>query len=135
MRSVSEQMSCVSARSASLVFCLEQLRGAANAGQRILDLVREHRGQPRYRTRGGAMGKLALDHLRHVPLLQHEHDQPRLVRHRAAVHVNEFGALKLRPGDLDAVLVHRRAGVAHLLDQRQQRAAEAEHLVELDALQ
>ncbi len=65
------------------------------------------------------MGELALDHLRHVPLLQHEHDQPRLVRHGTAVHVDELGALELRPGHLDAVLVHRRAGAADLVDQRQ----------------
>ena len=44
---------------------LEQLRGAADARQRVLDLVRQHRGHARYRARRGAMRELALDHLRH----------------------------------------------------------------------
>ena len=43
MRSVSSQISRVSARSSSPTAALEQLRGAADAGQRVLDLVRQHR--------------------------------------------------------------------------------------------
>ena len=87
---------------------LEQLRGAADAGQRVLDLVGEHRGEPRYRARRRAMRELALDHLGHIALLQHQHDKARLVRQRTAVNVDQLRALRLRAGDFDAVLVDGR---------------------------
>ena len=115
---------------------LEKLRGAADARQRVLDLVGQHRGEARYRARGGAMGQLALDHLRHVPLLQHEHDEAGLVRHRAAIDVDQLGALKLRRRRPRRRIRSRvEPERAHLVDQRQQRATEGHHLVELDALQ
>ena len=38
-------------------------------------------GHARYGARGGAMRQLALDHLRHRALLQHQHDQARLLGH------------------------------------------------------
>src|SRR5690606_4188318 len=49
---------------------LEKLRGTPDSGERVLDLMREHGSKPRDRARGGAMRKLALDHLRHGALLQ-----------------------------------------------------------------
>ena len=57
---------------------LQQLRRAADAGQRVLDLVREHRRHAGDRAGGGAMGQLALDHLRHRALLQHDQHEPGL---------------------------------------------------------
>ncbi len=58
---------------------LEKLGGAADARQRVLDLVREHGGETRGRARRGAMRELALDHQRHVALLQHQHDEAGLI--------------------------------------------------------
>ena len=37
---------------------LEELRRAADAGKRVLDLVRQHRGHRRYRSRRAAMGQI-----------------------------------------------------------------------------
>ncbi len=59
---------------------LQELSRAADARQRVLDLVREHRGEARRRAGGGAMRELALDHDRHVALLQHQHDEARADR-------------------------------------------------------
>ena len=72
------------------------------------------------------MRELALDHLRHAALLQHQDHVARLFRHWSAVNVDELGAGEARCRDLDAVLVDRRTRGLHLLDKRQQRAAEGD---------
>ena len=114
---------------------LQQLRGAADARQRVLDLVRQHRGHARHRARGGAMGELALDHLRHRALLQHQHDQARLVGHAPAEHVDQAVHAAARQADVDAVLVDGGAGAPHLADQRAERAREGDDVGQRLALQ
>ena len=74
MRSVSSQMRRVSSRSAGAGVLLEQLRRAADAGERVLHLVRQHRGHRRHRARGVAMGELAVDLVGDRALLQRHHD-------------------------------------------------------------
>ena len=54
----------------------EQLRRAPDAGERVLDLMGEHGGEAGDGARGAAMGELALDHLRHAALLQHDQHAP-----------------------------------------------------------
>ena len=48
----------------------QQLRRAANAGQRILDLMRQHRRHAVQRAHRAAMQQLAVDALREAALLQ-----------------------------------------------------------------
>ena len=43
---------------------LEQLRGAADAGERVLDLVGERRAEPGDRARAAAMGELMVEAVR-----------------------------------------------------------------------
>ena len=89
---------------------LQQLRGAADARQRVLDLVRQHRRHARHRAGGRAVRELALDHLRHRALLQHQHDQPGLIGHAAGEHVDQPVHAAARQVDLDAVFVDGGAG-------------------------
>ena len=81
------------------------------------------------------MGELALDHLRHGALLQHDDDEMRLLGHRPAVDVDELGRREPRARHVDAVLVDGRAGAAHLIDEGEQRTAEGDDVVERQALQ
>ncbi len=106
----------------------KQLRGAANARQRILDLVRQHGGKRDHRTRGAAMGELAVHLVGDGALLQHDHDVVRIFRQRRHVQVDQPFARIARRRQIDFVFVHRRAALAHLLDQRQQRRAERHQL-------
>ena len=53
---------------------LEELRRAADAGQRVLDLVRQHRAERRDRARGAAMGELPVHLVGDGALLEHQHD-------------------------------------------------------------
>ena len=103
---------------------LEQLRGAADAGERVLDLVRQHRGERDHRARRAAMGELAVHLVGDGALLQHHHDMAGPLRHRRDIEVDEALARIARRREVDAIFVHRRAAVAHLLDQREQRRAE-----------
>ena len=103
--------------------------------KRVLDLVGEHGRHAGDGARRGAVRELALDHLRHGALLQHDDDEMRLVGHRPAVDVDELGRGELRARHVDAVLVDGRAGGAHLVDEGEQRAAEGDDVVEREALQ
>ena len=73
IRSASSQISRVSVRSSSLAIGFEQLRRAADARQRILDLVRQHGRERGDRARRAAMGELAVHLVGDGALLQH-HD-------------------------------------------------------------
>ena len=108
----------------------EQLGGAADAGQRVLDLVGEHRGEAGDGARGAAMGELAVDLVGHRALLQHDDDAARLFEAGRGVDVDDALGAVARRADVDAVFVDRRAALAHLLDQRQQRAAEGHEIGE-----
>ena len=124
MRSASSQISRVSVRSSSTDRLLEQLRRAADAGQRILDLVRQHGGERDHRARGAAMGELAVHLVGDGALLQHHHDVVRLFRQRRDMQIDQPVAGIARRAEIDLVFVDRGAARAHLLDQREQRAAE-----------
>ena len=136
MRSVSVQMSCVSARSSSFEAGLQQLRGAADARERVLDLVGEHRRHARHGARGGAVRELALDHLRHRALLQHQHDQARLVGHarRANTSTSRCTPLRGRPTSTPYSLTVA-PGAPHLPDQRAERAREGDDVGQRLALE
>ena len=82
MRSDSAQMSWVKRAVAIGALAFEQLRRAPDAGERVLDLMREHGGEAGDRARGAAMGELALDHLRHAALLEHDQDAAGHLRRR-----------------------------------------------------
>ena len=84
MRSASSQISRVRARSVLVADrLLQQLRGAADARERVLDLVRQHGGERRHRARGAAVRQLAVDLVGDGALLQHHDDVIGPLRHAA----------------------------------------------------
>ena len=58
----------------------EQLGRAPDAGQRVFDLMRHHRGHGGDGARGSPVRQLPLDHVSHAALLQHQHHQIALLR-------------------------------------------------------
>ena len=120
MRSVSSVISRVSARSSSETDGFQQLRRAANARQRVLDLVRQHGGQTGDRARRAAMRHLAVDLVGHRAFLEHDDDRAGQFGHRRDIEVDDPFDAEARRGDVDAVFVDRRAALAHLVDQSQQ---------------
>ena len=102
----------------------EQLRRAADAGERILDLVREHGRQRDDRAGGPAMGELAVHLVGDRALLQHDDHVIRPLRQRRHIEVDQALAGIARRAEIDLVLVDRRAAPAHLLDECEQRASE-----------
>ena len=76
------------------------------------------------------MRKLALDHLRHAALLQHDQHTPRHLGDRTAVEIDELRRLEPERAEIDAVFVDRGAVSLHLLDESDERAAEGDHVDE-----
>ena len=102
----------------------QQLRGAADARQRVLDLVREHRRQAGHRAGGAAMRHLAVDLVGHRAFLEHHDDRAGQLGDRSDIEIDDLLLADARRGNVDAIFVDRRLALAHLVDQRQQRAAE-----------
>ena len=132
MRSVSSQISWVSSRAGRVGVLFEQLRRAANAGKRVLDLVRQHRRHRGHRAGGVPMGQLAVHLVGHRPLVQRQHQQvgplPRqraLDRHRTRRNA--------RPFERHVVFGDRSAGAPYRVDQREDRAVRQQQLGELAA--
>ena len=61
---------------------LEELGRPTDARQGVLDLVRQHRGETGHRARRAAADQLAIDLVRHGPLLEQQCDAPIRVRQR-----------------------------------------------------
>ncbi len=87
---------------------LQKLRRAANRRQRILDLMRQHRGERDDRTRGAAMGELAVHLVGDGALLQHHHDMAGPFGDGRDMQVDLAIAAHSRRAQIDLVLVDRR---------------------------
>ncbi len=103
---------------------LQELRRAADAGQRIFDFVRQHGGECDHRARRAAMGQLTIHLVGDGALLQHHHHVVELLRQRRHVQVDEPVAGIARRSQIDLVFVDCGAARAHLLDQGEQGTAE-----------
>ncbi len=103
---------------------LQQLRRAADARERILDLVGEHGRERGHRARGAAMGELAVHLVGDRALLQHHDHMIRPLRQRRDMQIDQALAGIARRAEIDLVFVDRGAAPAHLLDEREQGAAE-----------
>ncbi len=68
----------------------QQLGGATNTGQRILDLMRQHRGKAGDRTGRRAMGQLPVDLVGHRPFLKDDDDRSRFADNRRNVKVDQL---------------------------------------------
>ena len=105
----------------SVGILLQKLGRTAYPGQRVFDLMREHRGHCGNRPGGVAVGELAVDLVDDRPLVQGQNQllagvacERRLDRDNPAA--------KTRPVKRDIIFRHRVADPPDPLDQRQQRA-------------
>ena len=116
MRSASSQ---IRARQQPVVLVrrlLEELRRAADAGERVLDLVRQHRAERRDRARGAAMGELAVHLVGDGALLEHQHHRVAVVAERRREHVDD-PLVRAAGAEVDPVLADARRP-PHLVDER-----------------
>ena len=113
----------------------EQLGGAPDAGERVLDFMSEHRGQSGDRARRAAVGELPLDHLRHAALLQHDHHAAGRVGQRPAIKIDELRRIEAEGAEIHAIFVDGGAVALHLLDEGDERAAEGDDFGERVAAQ
>ncbi len=74
------------------------------------------------------MRELAVHLIGDRALLQHHHDLTRLLRHRRDVQIDDAFTRHARRREINLVLVDRGTTTPHLVDQRQQRAAEWNHI-------
>jgi hypothetical protein len=95
------------------------LRGAPDAGQRILDFVGQHRGERDDRARRTPVRQLPVHLVGDGALLQHHDDVARPLGQRGHVQVDLAVAADAGRTEIDLVFVDRRSARAHLVDQRQ----------------
>jgi hypothetical protein len=117
----------------SLLF--QELRRAANAGKRVLDLMGEHRGQRDHAARGAAMGELPVHLVGDGAFLQHHHDMAGALGERRDMQVDLAIATHAGGAQIDLVFIDRRMAGTHLVDQGEQRTAERHQLLQRLALQ
>src|SRR5207244_13408118 len=96
---------------------LEQLSRPADAGERVLDLVREHGRERNHGTRSAAMGELAVHLVGNRALLQHHYDMIRSLRQRRNVEIDQAFTGIARCAEIDLVLIDCSATTTHLLAQ------------------
>ena len=120
MRSASSRISTVSSRSCGIDAGLQQLRRAANAGQRVLHLMRQDRRHAGDAARGAAERELAIERAGGRGVLQHQQHRAGFLRQRRALHGH---ALLVQPRAVhrQVVVGDRRVALADLLDQQEQR--------------
>ena len=112
MRSASSQISRVSMRSSDGRRLLQQLRRAADAGQRILDFMRQHRRQRDHRARRASMGQLPVHLVGDGAFLQHHDDMAGPLGQRRDMQIDLAIAADPRRAQIDLVFVDRRAAAS-----------------------
>jgi hypothetical protein len=113
----------------------EKLRRTANAGERVLDLVREHGRKRNHRARRAAMGQLPIHLVSDGALLDHHHHVSGPFRQGRDMQVDLTIPADPRRAEIDPELVYGRTAVANLIDQGQERTAEWDKLLQWLALQ
>src|SRR6185312_2270688 len=111
----------------------EQLSGATDAREGVLDLVRQHRGETRHRPRRTPADELAVDLVGHRALLKKQGDTGIYVGNRAREDVDDAivrGVAEADGADMDAVFGHRRAALAHRLRQADNGRTEGDDIVQ-----
>ena len=81
------------------------------------------------------MGQLALDHLRHASLLQHQQHPARRLRQWSSVEIDELRSVEAERAEIHAIFVDGGAVALHLLDKGDQRGAEGNDVGEPGAAQ
>ena len=99
----------------------DQLRGAADAGKRVLYLVRQHRSHAGHRTRRGTVVEMPVDDARHRTFDQADEEPAIAVAERGDVRVHQALA-QPRARQRDAVFAHAGARARRQLHQRDEWA-------------
>ncbi len=108
----------------------QKLRRAADARERILDLMRQHRGHAAHRARRAAIQQLAVDALGEAAFLQQKDDRAFGLGRERQRHIGEPLA-EARGRQIDIALGDRGAALARLLHELEQRTAEGNQIGEL----
>ena len=113
----------------------QQLRRAANARKRVLDLMREHGAECGDRPRCPSMGQLSVHFFGNCPFLQHNHHGIALAGQRRGENIDD--PIDPEPGraEVEPVLADAGAAPLHLLDQREHGRAEGDQIVDTLPLQ
>ena len=106
---------------------LEQLRRAADAGQRVLDLVGERGAEAGDRARAAAMGQLMIEAVRDRAGMQHHQAVAGALGDRRDVQVDQAADAAVQR-QLDAVVGDAVAGQLDAPDQVEQRAVERDQI-------
>jgi hypothetical protein len=107
----------------------EQLCGAPNTGERIFDLMRQHRCHAVQRAHRATMKQLPVEPLREAALVQGDDDIAVRVSRRSRHHIGRaFTALGSR--QIDIALAHRGIALLRLSNELEDRTAERHQLVE-----
>jgi hypothetical protein len=96
---------------------LDQLRRAADARQRVLDLVGQHAGEAGDGAGRAAMGELAIELEGDRALLHQQDHRAGLLAQRRQLQVDDAFPAGARRADVHAVFIDRRLALAHLGDE------------------
>ena len=107
----------------------QQLRRAANAGQRILDLMRQHRRHAVHRTHRAARHQLAIHALGQAAFLQGDHQRAFRLGQRRHRHIGDAFAMP-RGGKIDIAFGGGGIAFPRLDDQLEQRAVERQQVAD-----
>ena len=110
----------------------QQLRRAANAGQRILDFMRQHRRHAVHRAHRAPRHQLPVHALRQAAFLQGHHQRAFRLGQRRHRHIGDAFAMPRR-GQIDIALGGGGIALPRLGDQLEQRAVERQQIVDESA--
>ena len=111
---------------------LQQLRGAADAGQRVFHLMRQDRRHAGHAARRAAECQLAVQRTGRRGVLHHQQHRAGLLRQRRALH-GDARLVQPRALQRHVVVGDRRLGLPDLLDQREQRVVRWHQVAQPDA--
>ena len=131
IRSASSQISRVKVRSSSPADCSRSWAAPRMPESGFLISCASIAASADDRARRAAMGELAVHLVGDGALLEHHHHMVRLLGKRRYVKIDQPVAGIARRRQIDLVFVDGGAAAAHLLDQRQQRAAERHQFAQL----
>ena len=132
IRAASAWISPVSSRSASPSPISSSCAAPGDAGERVPDLVRQHRRHAGDRARRRAVAEAAVHLVGHALRMHQDQDLAVAVVQRRRVHVLQLRRL-VGPADHDVVLRHRHAVAPRLADDVEHRAVVADEPAERPA--
>ena len=111
---------------------LEQLRGAADPRQRVLDLMRQSGGEARHGARAAPIDQLVIEPARDRARVQHHEDVTRHLGHGRDMQIDQARRTTIER-QIDAVVRHAVPFLLHAPDQIEQWAVEWQQVIETTA--